>query len=112
MESGSTGKSGPLVNVGEKIMAIDVPGLTQIRHWLARESMPNIFEIMMASMNIMQEQITELHLRAEPPDMLIRPKIGHVRFMDFHRADEAILEGYKATMSCLDEIKDAGVPLW
>ncbi len=65
-ENGSTWKSAPLATVGERIMSVDVPGLTQIKHWLAREPMPNIFEVLMASMNVMERQIAELRLRAEP----------------------------------------------
>ncbi len=106
--SGFEGKSAPLAGVGERIMSVDVPGLAQIRQWLAKESMPNIFEVLMASMNIMEKQIVELNLRLDPPDLLIQPKVGHVGFMDFHKADETILEGYRAAKLCLEEIKDAG----
>ena len=108
--SGSTWKGAPLASIGQRIMSADAPGLAQIRQWLAGESLPNIFEVMMASTNIMEKQIAELQLRAEPPDLLIRPKLGHLRFMDFHRADETILEGYRAAKSCLEETGDAAGP--
>ena len=108
--SGSVGKSAPPASIGERIMSVDALGLAQIRQWLAGESLPNIFEVMMASTNIMERQIAELQLRAEPPDLLIRPRLGHLRFMDFHRADETILEGYRAAKSCLEETGDAAAP--
>jgi NTE family protein len=108
--SGSVGKGAPPTGIGERIKSIDALGMAQIRQWLARESLPNIFEVMMVSMNIMEKQIVELHLRAEPPDLLIRPKLGHLRFMDFHRADETILEGYRAAKSCLEENEDTAAP--
>ena len=108
--SGSMGKSAPPASIGERIMSVDAPGMAQVRQWLAGESLPNIFEVMMASTNIMERQIAELQLRAEPPDLLIRPRLGHLRFMDFHRADETILEGYRAAKSCLEETGDAAAP--
>ncbi len=108
--SSPTGKGAPLAGIGERIKSVDALGLAQVRQWLAKESMPNIFEVLMASMNVMEKQIAELQLRAEPPDLLIRPKLGHLRFMDFHRADETILEGYRATKLCLEETGDAVAP--
>jgi NTE family protein len=108
--SGSMGKSALPASIGERIMSVDALGLAQIKQWLAGESLPNIFEVMMASTNIMERQIAELQLRAAPPDMLIRPRLGHLRFMDFHRADETILEGYRAAKSCLEETGDTAAP--
>ena len=55
----------------------------------------------------MEKQIVELNLRLDPPDLLIQPKVGHVGFMDFHKADETILEGYRAAKLCLEETGDA-----
>lgn len=108
--SGSMGKGAPPAGIGERIKSIDALGLAQLRQWMAKESMPNIFEVLMASTNVMEKQIAELQLRAEPPDLLIRPRLGHLRFMDFHRADEAILEGYRAAKLCLEETGDAAAP--
>ena len=108
--SGAMGKSAPPASIGKRIMSVDALGLAQIKQWLAGESLPNIFEVMMASTNIMERQIAELQLRAAPPDLLIRPRLGHLRFMDFHRADETILEGYRAAKSCLEETGDAAAP--
>jgi NTE family protein len=108
--SRSVGKGVLPAGIGERIKSIDALGLAQLRQWMAKESMPNIFEVLMASTNVMEKQIAELQLRAEPPDLLIRPRLGHLRFMDFHTADEAILEGYRAAKSCLEEIGDAAAP--
>jgi NTE family protein len=105
--SGSVGKGALPTGIGERIKSIDALGMAQLKQWMARESVPNIFEVLMASMNVMEKQIAELQLRAEPPDLLIRPRLGHLRFMDFHRADETILEGYRAAKSCLEETGDA-----
>ena len=93
--------------VSERVMSIDVPWLGQVRQWLARESVLNVFGVLMPSINVMEKQIAEMHLRAEPPDLLIRPELGHLRAMDFHRADEIILEGYRAAKACLEATGNA-----
>jgi NTE family protein len=105
--TGSAGGGASLAKIGRKVMSVDVPGLAQARQWLARESVPNIFEVLMSSINIMEVQITEMRLAAEPADLLLRPRLGHLGFMDFHRADETIAEGYRVATDALEESKDA-----
>lgn len=107
-KTGEGGEDVHSASVGERIMSLEALGMAHIKHWLARESMPNIFEILMASMNVMERQITELHMQTEPADLLIRPKLGHLGFMDFHKAEEAILEGYTAARSSVEQAGDAG----
>jgi len=69
--------------------------LAQIKQWMKKDPVPNIFEVLASSIYIMEMQITATRLKAEPPDILIQPKLGHIRFLDFHRAQEAIDEGYR-----------------
>ncbi|MBW2169671.1 MAG: hypothetical protein JRG69_10505 [Deltaproteobacteria bacterium] len=69
---------------------------------MSRDPLPNIFEIIMSSINIMETQITTTKLKTDPPDLLIQPKLGHLKFLDFHRAKEAIFEGYRETKLCID----------
>jgi len=67
-------------------------------------TLPNIFEVLLGSLYIMEAQITSIQLKFDPPDLLIQPKLGHLRYLEFHRAQEAILEGYKATKSSLKNL--------
>ena len=69
--------------------------LAQIKQWMKKDAVPNIFEVLASSIYIVEMQITAIRLKAEPPDILIQPKLGHIRFLDFHRAQEAIDEGYR-----------------
>jgi len=69
--------------------------LSQIKQWMKKDPTPNIFEVLASSIYIMEMQITATRLKTEPPDILIQPKLGHIRFLDFHRAQEAIDEGYR-----------------
>ncbi|RVT91665.1 patatin [Rhodovarius crocodyli] len=63
--------------------------------------MPSIFEVLLGSINIMETRITEGRLAIDRPELLIRPSLGHIRFMDFDRAEEAIGIGYRATVETL-----------
>ena len=64
--------------------------------WSRAAALPNIFDILGNSIQIMQVRITEARFKSEPPDVLIRPRVGNIGFMDFHRASEAISAGYAA----------------
>jgi NTE family protein len=50
---------------------------------------------MTTSIAIMEGLITTARLQADPPDLLIQPKVGHLRSLEFHRAGEAIAEGFR-----------------
>ena len=80
------------------------PTLIQIRAWLAEESLPNIFEVLLSSINIMETQITSTRLQIEPPELLIQPPLGSVRFLEFNRAEEIISIGYETTRQQLDRL--------
>lgn len=73
----------------------DPTALAQVRRWKASDPVPNIFDVLMTSINIMETQITESRLQTDSPDLLIQPNLGHIRFLEFHRAEEAIAEGYR-----------------
>jgi NTE family protein len=88
--------------LNRRVMAIDLPALTQLKQWMAKDPMPNVFEVLVSSINIMETQITGSRLKAEPPDLLIQPKLGHLKFLEFHRAEEAIAEGYREMKSQID----------
>lgn len=91
-----------LTALNRRVRAIDVPALSQIRQWMTRDQLPNIFEVLVTSINIMERQITATRLKTDPPDLLIQPKLGHLKFLEFHRAKEAILAGYEEAKSSID----------
>ncbi|MCK4340419.1 MAG: patatin-like phospholipase family protein [Phycisphaerae bacterium] len=92
------GKTSRIVETLDKAVgALELRALLQLGEWTAKEPLPNIFEVLGASINIMESQITATKLKADPPDLLIQPKLGHMRFLEFSRAQEGIAEGYRAT---------------
>ncbi len=67
----------------------------------APPELPGIFETMIAAIVIMTKQITDARLAEETPDIIIRPRLGHINFIEFHRALEAIAEGRRAAEAAL-----------
>lgn len=79
---------------------------TKINELFRREEeLPDIVDTVMTSINIMQERITRVNLAVEPPDILIQPRLGDLKMMDFDRVDHAIEEGYLGVMERIDDIK-------
>ena len=68
---------------------------------------PGIPSVMIDAFNIMQDRITRARLAGDPPDVMISPRVGHVGWFDFHRAQEAIEVGARAAERALDEIGEA-----
>ena len=85
------------------LQSFSSPAAAQLSAWLHREPAPGIIDVLMGSLTIMQARITEANLDRDCPDLLIRPALGDVRFMDFDRAAEAIAIGYEAAKGRLEQ---------
>ena len=94
--------------LNDRFAAVDFPALSQLKEWMRAERVPNIFEVLTSSINIMEAQITETKLKTDPPDLLIQPNLSHLKFLEFNRAEEAIAEGYRATKAQLNRIFKEG----
>ena len=70
-----------------------------------REHTPSMLDVVAASINIMQMQIARSLLAAEPADVTITPNLSHFALLDFHRANDAIAEGERATRIVLAELQ-------
>ncbi len=97
-----------LNSLSDLIGTIDVAPLTHLRQRSHKVSLPHVFEVLVASINIMEMEITEMRLRTEPADLLIRPSLGHIGFFEFNKAEEAIAEGYRAATEALNGLADGG----
>lgn len=64
-------------------------------------ALPSLREVLLTSVAIGEVTLGDLRLRLDPPDLLVRPPVGHVRFLDFARGPEAILAGYEAAREAL-----------
>lgn len=56
---------------------------------------PGFFDVIASSVNIMQDRITRSRMAGDPPEITLIPMLEDFALMDFHRAEEAIDEGYR-----------------
>lgn len=68
---------------------------------------PSLFGVMVSSLNIIQDRLTRSRLAGDPPDVHIKPRIGHIGLLEFERAAELIKEGEVAVERKLPEIMSA-----
>jgi len=66
---------------------------------------PGYFDVLANSINIMQEQITNLRLAAETPEMLLSPQLRDIGLLEFNRAEEAIAEGRATAERALPDLR-------
>jgi NTE family protein len=62
---------------------------------------PGYFSNLFGSIRIMQQAIVDQKLRASPPDIYIRPELGDVRTLQFHKASEI----YRQAESAKEQLK-------
>jgi len=66
---------------------------------------PDIIDTVMTSVGIMQERITRINLAVEQPDILIQPRLGALKMMNFDKIKHTIEEGYLGAIEKMDDIK-------
>jgi len=92
-----------LHELGKRYAIFQYTVRNQIEGWMDREKIPGILEILLASYNILEVQVTETMIQADPPDVLIRPDLSDMAMVDFDRAEEAIERGYKKAIEEIDK---------
>ncbi len=71
----------------------------------ALEDEHSIFNVIAASLNIVQDRMTKQRLAGDPPDMLLSPRLSQIGLLEFNRAAEAIDEGRQAMASMMPRLK-------
>ncbi len=66
---------------------------------------PNTREVLSSALQIMQDRITRVNFAVSPPDVLIKPRLGDLKFFDYDQVEHAIEEGYIATRNKVNDIK-------
>lgn len=95
----------------EGVVALDKNGepandpTSSVRHF--GNGAPSTFNVMVTSLNIIQDRIARSRLAGEPPDVTIKPRVGHIGLLEFDRADELIRAGEQAAERAMPEIQDA-----
>ena len=68
-------------------------------------SKPDIIETVATSINIMQDRITRVNLAVTPPDVLIQPRLGGLKMLDFDQVANTIEEGYIEAKEKIEDIR-------
>lgn len=71
--------------------------------WKADDDQPDIFDVVLGSLDIMQTRIMQSRLAGDPPDILLTPRLKDIGLLDLSRAAEAIEEG----RDCVEEMAPA-----
>ncbi|HRQ61405.1 MAG TPA: patatin-like phospholipase family protein [Alphaproteobacteria bacterium] len=71
------------------------------------QNAPSIFGVMVSALNIIQDRLTRSRLAGEPPDVHVKPHIGHIGLLEFEKAKELILAGEAAAERSMPKIKTA-----
>jgi len=64
----------------------------------------SLFGVMVSALNIIQDRLTRSRLAGDPPDVHIKPRIGHIGLLEFEKAEEVIAEGEAAVERALPEL--------
>ncbi len=68
------------------------------------DEQPSLFGVMVSSLSIIQDRITRSRLAGDPPDIHVRPHVGHIGLMEFDRVDELIAAGEASIERILPDI--------
>jgi NTE family protein len=71
------------------------------------ENNPSMFGVMFSALGIMNDRMTRSRLAGDPPDVHIKPLIGHIGMLEFDRAEELIALGEEAAEKALPDIINA-----
>ena len=102
---------------GEVVAAQNAVWLERLRGWMPgprspdvppSAQMPSLLDVVMTSVNIMQMRITRSRMAGDPPELVIAPRLAHLGLLDFHRAKEAMDEGYAAAQAALPGLQHFG----
>lgn len=70
---------------------------------LPRPWRPGLREVLLMGIAIGEVTIGNLRLQLDPPEVLIRPRVGQIPFLDFSRGEEAIEAGSRAAREVLSD---------
>jgi NTE family protein len=66
---------------------------------------PGTWQVINASIQIMQDRITRVNLAVNPPNILITPRLGDLKLLGYDQVEHAIEEGYIAAQNKANDIR-------
>ncbi|MEN2987210.1 patatin-like phospholipase family protein [Tistrella sp. BH-R2-4] len=71
-----------------------------------RATHPGIGDVMMSAIAIMQDRISRSRMAGDPPDLVLAPRVGHIRWMEFDHGAQAIGEGAACVLRSRAALQD------
>jgi NTE family protein len=91
---------------GFPVLGVGLAGL--MRQVFRRDpNTPSLLGVMVSSLGIVLDRATRSRLAADPPDIHIAPRVGHIGLAEFDRAEELIARGQQAAEAAIPDIKEA-----
>ena len=78
-------------------------GFFRVKKWIGRRFFPNIFDILMNTIQAMESEIAEME--GESADLLLRPVVPMASWVDFYKPQIFIQRGEEETLRALPKIK-------
>jgi predicted acylesterase/phospholipase RssA len=78
-----------------------------IRHLRTWANEPSLLAVALSSSALMMRQLSRHQNAADPAELCIMPRVGHIFHGEFNRADELIRIGTEAMDDALDELRGA-----
>jgi len=72
-----------------------------------KQDTPSLIEVLAGALYIMQDRITRSRMAGDPAEVVLTPRLGGIRLLDFDRADEAIAAGYACVTAMLPVLQPA-----
>ena len=72
---------------------------------LTKDRTPGTRQVINSAIQIMQERIARVNFAVTPPDILITPRLGDLKMLDYDQVGHSIEEGYIATRKKVEDIK-------
>lgn len=72
-----------------------------------RKGGPSSFGVLARSLQIVQTRLSRIRLAEDPPALVLRPEVGHIGPLEFHRAGECIAAGEAAAREALPLLREA-----
>ncbi len=98
-----------LLSIDQAMSRLRAAARPKLEQWVDEQSAPRLYEVLLTSINIMEARIGAARLVNEPADILLRPRVGAIRFHEYQRGEEAMAEGYREAMTKLVPLREQGL---
>lgn len=89
-----------------KLRGKEAEKLEKIKEWFKPDPAPNLIDVLGDTIHIIENQISKIRLKVDPPDLLLTPETGDIEVFDFHHAAEIIEAGRQSVREQENKIRE------